>query len=113
MPPATEPARFDPQSHTALFATILAEMKADREERAQFRAEVKERFDKGTERMDALDTKLDRIEEQTTRTNGRVTRLESRWKAVTAKLAGALLVLTILLKVLVWLYETGFRVTAP
>lgn len=62
MTPPQEPQGFNPHSHDAMFAKILA-------------------------RMDAQDQKLDAILEQATKTNGRVGDLE-RWRdEVKAKVA--------------------------
>lgn len=72
--------RFDPNSTDAMFATILAEMKADREDRAEFRAEVKERFDAGKVRMD-------QIHDQAVKTNGRVTKLEAFKQSIIVRVA--------------------------
>lgn len=102
---------FNKNSSDAMFATILLRLDQqdkdrllDVKERTEFRALVVERFDEGTLRME-------RIEAQTLKTNGRVTKLEAKWGVVTAKIAGALLVLGALWQVGTWLYEQGFRVT--
>ncbi len=100
--------RFDPQSHNALFATILAEMKADREERAAFRKQVLERFDAGTARMDAQDGLLAEIKTQTLKTNGRVTALETRWKVVVARVVGGATVITFLWQAFAFALEKGW-----
>ena len=112
MPP-TEHRRsdFNPMSTDSMFATILAQLEADAKERTQFRADIKQRFDDGTARMDKQDIILVRIEAQTVKTNGRVTKLEGQAKILVAKIAGGLMVLGALVKVLVWLYENGFRLT--
>lgn len=96
MPPDTYPPRFDPQSNDAMFARILSEMEADRRARAEFRAEVRERFEKGSERMDEIHAEVKR-------TNGRVTRLETTDRVRVAKIAAAAAVATGLL----WLFERG------
>jgi hypothetical protein len=59
-----------------MFATIIAKQESDAQSRAAFRSEMRERFDKGSSRMDHQDTILAEIKAQAIRTNGRVTRLE-------------------------------------
>jgi hypothetical protein len=68
--------QFNPTSTDALLATLIANQQAEQKSREEFRAEVRERFDRGSERMDRQDAILKGILEQATRTNGRVTRLE-------------------------------------
>jgi seryl-tRNA synthetase len=97
--------RFDPSSHDSMFARILAEMEADRaarqreaetdrEQRQEFRAEIRQRFDRGSARMDEIHSEVKK-------TNGRVTRLESARKNIVAKIAGA----GVIFAALVWAYE--------
>lgn len=100
MPPSEIPARFDPQSHDSMFARILAEMEADRATREEFRAEVRERFEKGAARMDE-------IHGEVKKTNGRVTRLETTDKIRVAKIAAAAAVASTLATALLWLIERG------
>lgn len=59
-----------------MFAKILAKQDADAASREAFRNEIRERFDRGSARMDAQDSVLAAIKEQATKTNGRVTRIE-------------------------------------
>jgi predicted phage gp36 major capsid-like protein len=99
--------QFNPQSHDSMFARILAEMQADRTARENFRTEVRDRFDKGAERMDALDTKIDAVHSETRKTNGRVTKLETDRKLILAKIAGATAIIT----ALYWLHEKGLLAT--
>ena len=68
--------QFEPRSIDAMFATIIAKQAADAASREAFRNEIRERFDRGSARMDAQDTVLAAIKEQATKTNGRVTRIE-------------------------------------
>jgi hypothetical protein len=56
-----------------MFATLLERMKADKEERATFRLEIKE--------------ELSLIKDQTTKTNGRVTKLERFKESVVVRVA--------------------------
>lgn len=107
MPPDSAP-RYDPHSNNAMFARILAEMDADRRDRQSFREEVRGRFDRGTERMDAQDALMLEIRAETKKTNGRVTRLEQGRRLLWAKITGGAAVVG----ALVWLLEKGI-VSAP
>lgn len=68
--------QFRPNSIDSMFATIIAKQEADTTSREAFRSEIRERFDRGSVRMDAQDSVLAAIKEQATKTNGRVTRIE-------------------------------------
>lgn len=94
--------RFDPSSHDSMFARILAEMEADRQQRAEFRAEVRERFDRSGARMDEIHIEVKK-------TNGRVTRLENLRRNIGAKIAGAVFIFSVLL----WFYEHGMLRFGP
>jgi len=59
-----------------MFATIIAKQVSDTTSREAFRLEMRERFERGSARMDHQDTILSEIKAQAIRTNGRVTRLE-------------------------------------
>lgn len=77
-PPITKP--FNPMSHDAMFATVLA-------------------------RMDEQDRKLDSILGHVEKTNGRVTALEV-WKAVIkAKVAWASATISAVVAVVAWFIE--------
>lgn len=69
-------SEFHPNSTDSMFATLIAKQEADTASRDAFRLEMRERFDKGTSRMDAQDLVLAAIEAQARKTNGRVTRIE-------------------------------------
>ena len=84
-----------------MFARILAEIEQDRHTREQFRAEVRERFEKGAARMDE-------IHGEVKRTNGRVTRLEDSDRIRMAKIAGAAAIASTLVTGLIWLLEHGY-----
>lgn len=94
-----------------MFAKILERLDQQTAERDEFRQAVIKRFDEGTERMAAQDAVLDEIKIQTTKTNGRVLKLETKWRVVTTKILGAILVLCALWRGALWLYEQGFRIT--
>lgn len=68
--------QFEPRSVDSMFATIIAKQESDTQSRDSFRLEIRERFDRGSSRMDHQDTILSEIKTQAIRTNGRVTRLE-------------------------------------
>lgn len=68
--------QFKPNSIDSMFATIIAKQEADTTSREAFRSEIRERFDRGSARMDAQDSVLAAIKEQATKTNGRVNRIE-------------------------------------
>lgn len=100
-----QPDRFDPQSHTALFARILSELEADRRTREEFRTEVRDRFERGAARMDE-------IHGEVKKTNGRVTRLEDTDRIRLAKLAGAAALASTLATALIWAIDHGlFKIT--
>ena len=67
---------YEPRSVDAMFAKIIAKQESDTTSRDSFRIEMRERFDRGSARMDAQDVVLAAIKEQATKTNGRVTRIE-------------------------------------
>jgi cytochrome P450 len=90
-----------------MFARILAEMEADRRARAEFREEVRERFDRGASRMDELDAKIDLVHGETKKTNGRVTKIEQGDRIRLAKIAGAAAAASALASGLLWLLERG------
>jgi hypothetical protein len=96
---------FNPRSTDSMFATLIAEMKAQELERADFRDEIRTRFIRGAERMTKQDNILEEIKAQTLKTNGRVTRLERGWKLLCAKALGAVAALTIVIKALLWAHE--------
>jgi hypothetical protein len=68
--------QFEPRSVDSMFATIIAKQESDTQSRDSFRLEMRERFERGSSRMDHQDTILSEIKTQAIRTNGRVTRLE-------------------------------------
>jgi hypothetical protein len=96
---------FNPRSADSMFATLIAEMKAQNSDREAFRNEVRNRFNRGAERMSAQDAILAEIKTQTLKTNGRVTKLEQGWKILCAKAIGAACALTIAVKILLWAHE--------
>ncbi len=67
---------YEPRSVDAMFAKIIAKQEADTQSRDSFRLEMRERFERGSSRMDAQDVVLAAIETQARKTNGRVTRIE-------------------------------------
>jgi hypothetical protein len=70
------PAQFNNHSIDSMLSTLLVRQQADAEAREEFRTEIRERFDRGTRRMDNQDGVLDEIRDHARKTNGRVTRLE-------------------------------------
>jgi len=96
---------FNPRSADSMFATLIAEMKAQNAAREAFRDEVRQRFTRGAERMTEQDKILTEIKIQTLKTNGRVTKLEQGWKILCAKAIGAVAALTIVIKTLLWAHE--------
>ncbi len=84
-----------------MFARLLAEIEADRRDRATFRDEVRARFDKGSERMDEIHVEVKK-------TNGRVTRIEQAEKERLAKLAGIAFAATAIAQGLLWLVAKGW-----
>lgn len=96
---------FNPRSTDSMFATLIAEIKAQESDREAFRTEVRQRFIRGAERMTEQDKLLVEIKVQTLKTNGRVTKLEQGWKILSAKALGAVAVFTVLVKALMWAYE--------
>ena len=87
---------YNSKSSDSMFTAILAELKV-----------INDRLADGTLRMTQQDVVLAAIKVQTEKTNGRVTKLEGKWKIVTAKIVGALLALGAVWQVVEWLYDHG------
>lgn len=66
----------DPHRMFTEVSVLVTRFDSAEKSRAEFRAEMRERFDRGSARMDKLETLLTEVAEQTRKTNGRVTRLE-------------------------------------
>ena len=67
---------FQPRSVDSMFATLIAKQEAESVSRESFRSEMRERFDRGSQRMYAQDVVLAAIKTQAEKTDGRVNRIE-------------------------------------
>lgn len=67
-----------------MFSRILSELQSDREDRENFRLDVKRQFDQGASVMEALRKDLAEVRIQTTKTNGRVLASEGEIQGIKA-----------------------------